>query len=74
MTPNDDQPVHDFGGTERSTDALAKGEEVLDRARQVAKRITERVRKATADTHPHLDLGPTDDTARNIPLPPDSKG
>lgn len=43
-------------------------EELLERAKQVARRITERVRKVTEETGPSRKLGETDPTDENRPV------
>ena len=52
-----------------SPDPVASRDEILDRAKDVAKRIEERVRKLTADTDVEHRALPTDDTETNPPVP-----
>ena len=65
MTPTESS----FPDADNPGDSVVRGEEVLDRVREIARRIAERVRRVTADTDPDVRLGPTDDTAKNPPLP-----
>jgi len=56
-TNTDTRPMTDWSQVERAVEG-----ELLDRAREVARRITERVKKLTEDTTPGPALRPDDPT------------
>jgi hypothetical protein len=56
-------------------DPISGGEQVLDHVREVARRITDRVRRVTEDTTPESPiLWSSEETARAIPLQPPQTG
>ena len=68
MPPNDENLPGQAGAeVTRSQDPFEPGGGLLDRVRAVARRIVERVRRVTQDTHLDHTALPTDPTAE---LPP----
>jgi hypothetical protein len=64
MSPTEsDSKQIDWTAVERTVE-----QELLDRAKQVARRITDRVRKVTEDTGPSRKLGENDPTDESPPV------